>query len=118
MTKMKAMLPSLREKKRYLAFEIIAKKNIEKFSQISTAFWQSSLSLLGELEMSKANIWLLPDTWNSAQQRGIIKINNKYVHDVKAALTLIKKIGRQNVIVRSLGASGILKKAKERYLAG
>lgn len=117
MTKMKAILPSLREKKRYLAFEIISKKKIEKFSKVSEAFWQSSLSFIGEKEMARANIWLLPDMWNEAKQRGIIKINNKYLHEIKAALTLIKKINRQNIIVRSLGVSGILKKAKI-YIGG
>jgi len=117
-TRIKPMLPSLREKKRYLAFEVISNESIEKFFHISEAIWESCLSYLGTLGVANSGIWLLPDMWNKETQRGLIKISHKQVHNVKAALTLIKKINRQNVIVKSLGVSGILKKARERYLAG
>ncbi len=49
-------------------------------------------------------------------QKGIIRVGNKHVNELKAALTFIEKINNQKVIVKSIGVSGILKKAKQRYL--
>ncbi|NQV08383.1 ribonuclease P protein component 2 [Candidatus Woesearchaeota archaeon] len=118
MTKMKPLLPSLREKKRYLAFEVISNKKIGDFSHLSEAFWSECLSYLGTSGTADAGVWLLADMWDEKTQKGLIRINHKNVHNVKTALTLMQKINRQNVIVKSLGVSGILKKAKDRYLAG
>ena len=49
-------------------------------------------------------------------QKGIIKVNHKHVDELKSALTLIEKINNKKVIVKSLGVSGILNKAEQRYL--
>ncbi len=115
--KIKPILPSLREKKRYLVFEIISKKNIKSFSEVSNLIWQSSLSFLGEIETAKAGIWVLPDKWNQKKQRGMIKVNNKYVDNLKTALTLVKNFKRQQVIIKSVGVSGMVNKADKKYLA-
>ena len=115
--KIKPILPSLREKKRYLVFEIISKKNIKSFSEVSNLIWQSSISFLGEIETAKAGIWVLPDKWNQKKQRGMIKVNNKYVDNLKTALTLVKNFKRQQVIIKSVGVSGMVNKADKKYLA-
>ena len=59
MAKIKPVLPSLREKKRYLVFEIVSKEPIKDFSVISKAIWKALLDLSGVLGASKAGIWLL-----------------------------------------------------------
>ncbi len=115
--KIKAVLPSLREKKRYLVFEIISKNNIRSFSDVSELVWQASLQFLGEIETAKAGIWVLPDKWNIKKQRGIIKINNKYVDKLKTALSLIKNFKKQQIVVKSVGISGMIKKAEKKYFA-
>lgn len=116
-TKIKPLLPSLREKKRYLAFEIISKGKIKDFSSVSSAIWANSLSFMGELGAAKAGIWLLPDKYNEKTQRGIIKVGNKHVNELKAALALIGKIDGNEVIVRSIIVSGMLNKAF-KHIAG
>ena len=115
MAKIKPVLPSLREKKRYLVFEIVSKQPIKDFSAISKAIWKSLLDLSGVLGASRAGIWLLSDKFNKDEQKGIIKVNHKHADLLKAALCTIKQINGNNVIVRSMGMSGILKKT-ERYL--
>ena len=115
--KIKSVLPSLREKKRYLVFEIISKNNIKSFSEISSLILQSSLKFLGEVETAKAGIWLLPDKWNQKKQKGMIKVNNKYVDKLRTALTLIKSFKRQQVIIKSVGVSGMINRANKKYLA-
>lgn len=114
--KFAALMPSLREKKRYIAFEIISEKPVYDFSSVYSAIWDSCLSYLGTLGVSKAGIWILPDKYSSETQRGLIRVSRKEVDNVKAAFITIRQIGSQDVIVRSLGVSGILDKAQQKYL--
>ena len=117
MGRVKAVSPSLREKKRYIVYEILSKNKIKAFSSVSRAIWASTLSFNGELETGKAGIWLIPEKYDAQSQRGIMKVSNKYVEKAKAALALVNKIDNQKVIIRSVATSGILNKA-ERYIAG
>jgi len=111
--KIKPISPNLREKKRYLAFEVISKDKIN-FNQTEKQIKESVLSLIGELGYGKAGIMILKETFNN--QKGLIKVNNKYVNELKMALGLIKNIDNQKVIVNPIGVSGIINKAKKRYL--
>ncbi len=109
-------MPTLKEKKRYIAFEIISDKEIKDFKAISNEIIGKSQQLIGELGMAKAGIQLIKDCFNPKLQRGIIKINHKSVDEVKTALSFIKNINSQKAVVNTIGVSGILKKAKQRYL--
>lgn len=115
MGKIKPLLPSLKEKKRYLAFEVISKEK-EDFSEVSKAIWSSMKGFMGELGLAGAGAWVLQEKYNAQTQKGLIRINHKYVNELKASLCFINKIGEQDVIVRSLGISGILNKAEKKYL--
>ncbi len=115
--KLKPILPTLRERKRYLAFEIVSKAKIKDFSSVSSAIWASLLSFSGELGSAKAGMWILSDKYDTKTQRGIIRINNKYVNELKTSLALIDRIEGSDVLIRSTNVSGILKKAA-KYTAG
>ena len=115
-TKLKPILPSLREKKRYLVFEVISKEKINNAETISNAIWHCSLQFLGQLGTAKAGLIVLNNKWDSKLQRGIIKVSHKHVDAVKAALTFATEIGNADVIFRSLGVSGILRKSENKYL--
>ena len=104
------MLPSLREKKRYMVFQIKNGKNLE-FSKIKAEIKQKLLEFLGQLGYGKAGI-LIVDGKNN---KGIIKVNNKHVDEARTALSLVKDLNNQKVIIQTLGVSGILKKAKEKW---
>ena len=115
-TKLKPVLPSLREKKRYLVFEVISNEKINDFEAVSNAIWHCSLQFLGQLGTAKAGIIPLGNKWNNETQRGIIKVSHKHVDALKAALMFASKINNNDVIFRSIGVSGILKKAERNYL--
>ena len=115
-TKLKPLLPSLREKKRYLVFKVISKEKINDANKISNAVRHCSLQFLGQLGAAKAGIMVLNNKWDSKLQRGIIKVSHKHVDAVKAALTFANKIDNNDVVFMSLGVSGILRKAENRFL--
>lgn len=115
--KIKPLLPSQREKKRYLVFEIISKNKVKPLSEITNAVWNSILTFVGQSGAARAGINVLQDKYDSSRQRGMIRVSHKMLDVLKAALTLIREINNEPVIVRSLGTSGILKKTEEKYFA-
>ncbi len=117
MNKIKAILPSLKEKKRYLVFEISSKTKIKNFKALSGLIWQNSQNFLGDLGLAEAGMWILPDKWSEKAQRGMIRVNNKHVNKLKTSLALVDSFQGEEVVIRSLGVSGILKKAEAKYLS-
>ena len=114
---LKPLLPTLKEKKRYLAFEIVSKSKIKAFSEVSKAIWGSTLSFAGTKGAAKMGIWVFPEKYNMTKQRGLIRVGHRNLDELKASLALIKTIEEQPVAVRSIGASGILAKA-DKYIGG
>ena len=114
--KLKPVLPSLREKKRYLVFEIVSKEKINNIDQISSSIMNHSFKFMGQIGVAKAGIMVLKNKWNAELQRGIIKVGHRYVDDVKSALMLMSVIDNKDAIFRSLGVSGVLNKAEREYL--
>ena len=115
-TKIKPLLPSLRERKRYLAYEVISKHRFNDAIHVDQAITEAANGLLGSLGRAKAGILTINDQWNANMQRGIMRVNNKHVDDLKASLIFVKNIEGNDVVIKSVGASGILKKAQQKYL--
>jgi ribonuclease P/MRP protein subunit POP5 len=114
--KIKPLLPSMREKKRYLAYEVISKDKFYDTTRVGKAIFDAAHDFLGDLGMARAGILMLNDKWNANLQRGIIRVNNKHVGELKASLIFVKNIEGKDVVVKSIGASGILRKAQQKYL--
>jgi RNase P/RNase MRP subunit POP5 len=89
------LLPSLKEDKHYLVFQG-NKDNVEK----------ALLEFLGILGMSKAN----PVIIEFKKNVGILSFNRKYADDIKSALVFYN--------IHTLGISGTIKKAKEKFIKG
>ncbi len=107
------LLPSLKEKKRYVAFEVISKERFN-FNQVKKTIEEALFKYIGLLGTSKAGMQILPEKFK--QNKGLIRINHKFTDYLKASFTLINKINNKKAVVRSLGTSGILKKAENKYL--
>ena len=114
--RIKPLLPTLKEKKRYLAFEVISDEKLN-FNQIQKQIIYKTKELIGNLGAAKAGINILKETWNSKKQKGIIRVNNKYVHQLKSSFLFINKIDGKNAIIKSIGLSGVIKKTK-KLIAG
>ena len=104
---MKVILPTLKEKNMYAVFEVKEKK---KFDIVKSKINDSILKFLGELESAKANVLILDDFKNN---RGILKVNAKYVDKIKVALMLIK-----DPVIEIVGVSGTIKKARLKFIGG
>lgn len=101
--------PSLKQRKRYVLFEIQAAKAFS-LPEVAEAIEASLLRFLGELGMAKASPMLVKEKWDEKKQRFVLKVNHTYVNELKTAVILNKKIKNTPVLIRSIVASGTLKK--------
>ena len=102
------LLPALKQKKRYVVFAIVSDT---KFSvaEIKKEVSEALLLFLGQLGMSKA----VPLFIKAENNKFIMKVNHKWVDELKTGLLLIKKIKNKPVMVKSIITSGTLKKASK-----
>ena len=63
-TKLKPILPSLREKKRYIVFEAISNEKISNINSVSNAIFNCSQQFLGNLGVAKAGIMVLQNKFH------------------------------------------------------
>ena len=104
------MLPSLREKKRYIGFEVISESEID-FKETKEAINSSFRRLVGDFGLAKAGMIFLKD-WKN--QKGIIRVANTEVDKLKAAMALVQDVSGKKVIVRSFAVSGIIEKIRKK----
>jgi ribonuclease P/MRP protein subunit POP5 len=107
---MKPLMPSLRESKRYLAFEVVSEKKMN-FKTVEKAVEDACLGFFGSFGWSKANLKLVEYNDN----KGIIMMNHDGLDMVRSALLTINSIDNKKASIATKGVSGILKKAKGRY---
>jgi len=105
------LLPSLKEKKRYVAFEVISKEKFN-FNHVKKEIEEALLKYIGLLGTSKAGLQILKYQDN----KGLARVNHKFTNHLKASFTLINKVNNKKAALHSLGTSGILKKAEIKYL--
>jgi len=113
MVALKPLKPSLKERKRYVVIKVTSEKNIP-LNDIIETINRSCLDFMGILLFGKAGMIILKNQFSSDQ--GIIRINHKYVDFLKAALLEIKEIKKIKVNIEVCGVSGIIKKAKDKFI--
>ncbi len=114
---MKPLLPTLREKKRYLVFEMVSERQLP-WDAVRSAIEAGVLRHVGELGYARAGVQLLAEHWHAESSRGMLRVSHTSLDEVRSSLGLVREAGGAPVIVRSVGASGILGRAVERYLGG
>ena len=90
---MKKIMPSLREKNRYIAYTIKTSKALNE-KNAKKAMYDEIVRKLG---------------------KGIIKVNNKYKDKVISALMLINELEGSNVNIETQGVSGTIKKLRRKF---
>ena len=105
------LLPTLREKKRYLAFEVIGRANCD--SAVG-AIKESLAGVFGVLEAGNAAIVPV----KARGKRCIVSVNRKYVDKAKASMIMVKKLDNSRVILKSVGVTGGISAGVSRHLKG
>jgi len=109
----KRLLSSLREKKRYVLFETISVIPISS-TNIKENIIKSYKNLFGEIGLSKAGISFI----EYKENKGILKINNKYLDELRASFCMMRKVNKQDILLKTLRISGTLKKVKDLIFTG
>ncbi len=104
------MLPTLKEKKRYIAFELITDAEIS-FKECSKTLFSVAQELYGQVQLGRMGVWLLPERYGN--NRGIIRVGHAYQDEVRMMLCFIQGRTGQSLAARSIVSSGILAKAAE-----
>jgi ribonuclease P/MRP protein subunit POP5 len=108
----KRLPPSIRHRKRYIAFRLIGLNNPADRKEIALKLMDSMLSLFGEVGSSHAGIWI--EYFNG--ELGIVRCNREATERVKIALTLIDEVNGEKVLPLILGVSGTIRKCKRKYM--
>ncbi len=110
---MKPVPPTLRMKKRYLAFRICCDEKVSK-GEFIAALNQESLKFFGELLSSEFRLWLMD--FDETNQKGFLVLNRGYISEVISSLTLISQLKGQKASIHVLGISGTIKNLKRKFL--
>lgn len=114
MNKPNILSSTLRERKRYVAYQLISESKVN-FSDVTNTIWHSLLNFLGELGTADSHIWVIKNIYDEEKQIGLVKCKHTAVEQVRAALALIQRIGDMRVVFKILGVSGTLKAAKKKF---
>ena len=110
---MKPLLPSLKERKRYIVFEVYSEMKFNE-QEVSKVIKDNLQKYTGEKGLALAGMQLT--NWNDKLQRGIVRVNHDQADNTKASFIFIESINNAVCSVHSIGMSGILNKAKQQYL--
>lgn len=101
----KSLLPSLKEKKRYVVFEVVSDEE-HSLNSVQALIFNQAKTMFGTYGLSNMGLRFMDD-WNNNQ--GIVKVNNKYVDYLRSCFVCLAKDG---LMIRTVKISGILKKAR------
>ena len=110
---MKVLPPTMREKKRYLAFELISEGEVRREDLLREIF-SSSGYLLGDVGSSECGMRLL----TFEDSKGIIRCRHNSTEKTRAVLATINSINNRRVTINVLGISGTVAGATKKYLEG
>ena len=108
---MEPLLPTLRQRKRYIAIEILSEFSIQRNALIS-AVSQTGCTLLGDVGYAKCGVSVLGFENNV----GIIQCWHTSVAEAISILAFITSVDNQKVIIRAAGVSGTVKGAETKFL--
>jgi ribonuclease P/MRP protein subunit POP5 len=124
--KLKILPPTIRDKKRYIAFEVIFQGNMIR-EDIIGMILDSSLYLYGACGTGKFDIWVVK-LWNCSSEehhdnsnnekkiKGILRCRREEVDSVRAVISTITKFRGNNVVFHTLGISGTIKSVTKNFI--
>ncbi len=108
---MKPLLPTLKEKKRYVVYELLTRERVAGSPE--REILTHLRNTLGLFDAAAAGI--LPVQYDGKRQAGILRVSTRSLDKVRGAFLLLKSVERQRVVPRIIGVSGTLAGAR-RFL--
>ncbi len=108
---MKPLSPTLRDNYRYVAFRLSFEDPI-KARDLETEIARTAKSLFGDVGVSKLSVRVVAFDGT----KGLVRCDFRHVPEVQAVLASIGKIKNNRVCVTTIGTSGTIKAAIEKYL--
>ncbi len=124
--KLKILPPTMRDKKRYIAFELIFQGHMTREDVIDTII-EGSLYMYGACGTGKFDIWVVK-LWKCGKNtsphgnpdenymQGIIRCRREEVQSVRAVLPTITRFRGKHVVFHTLGISGTIKSAIKNFI--
>jgi ribonuclease P/MRP protein subunit POP5 len=106
---MKKLLSSLRDKKRYIAFEVESESRLNK-TQVVKSVNSGCREFLGDYLCGKSGVRAVEEFFSGTG--GVMRVKSGYVDYVKTSLALIKKVEGKRVMFKNTKVSGNLSKVK------
>jgi ribonuclease P/MRP protein subunit POP5 len=104
-------LPTLREKKRYVALKIISGNTINR-RELTEELFDSMYSLFGDKGVSEIN----PALMSYDGIYGVLRCQKDRTSDTRAALACINRVREVCVSILVIGISGTVKGAMEKFI--
>jgi RNase P/RNase MRP subunit POP5 len=101
--------PSERDKERYVAYEIASAGQLARDADRQLV--EQMRMLLGIFMAPKANVTSMK--YNPEKQRGVLRINRKFVDCMRTCFAMIKKLNGQEVQINTIKTSGMIHKVKD-----
>ncbi|GEM_PF-1354475 len=110
--KQKPISPSLKEKRRYVVFEIqsFSPLTLQDTQQFIVAMYRDLFGMYG---LAQAGLQFLSD-WKN--QKGIVRVSTKSLHLLQATFVHAQTFKNSPCFIRTVGVSGLLNKARQNYL--
>lgn len=102
--------PTLREKKRYILFELNSPELLNE-KEVKHAITDVLLRLFGEVGYADLNAQLME--WNPQKKQGILRCALALEHQCKAALLFVKEVAGKSATPKTLKTSGTIAKLKK-----
>ncbi|HOV82410.1 MAG TPA: Rpp14/Pop5 family protein [Methanothrix sp.] len=108
---MRSRLPVLRERRRYMAFEIEAEGEISS-KELMGEIHSSQLSLFGDIGAGQNRLRLI----FFDGRRGLLRFGHRREMETRASLASIRSVRGVRAALHTKGIAGTIKSAREKYL--
>lgn len=119
--KLKILPPTIRDKKRYITFEVTSTVRLERDDIISMIL-DGSLYLNGACGTSNFELWIVKlwdcrtENIKEFRMKGILRCKRGEVDSVRAVIPTINNFRGKSVILHTLGISGTIKSATKNFI--
>lgn len=111
--------PHIRNKKRYLSFEVQSEKPLNR-DEVISLIWGAAGGLYGSCGVSSFDLWVVK-VWkcNSSEHsviKGILRCNREEVTSIRSFFPFINHFKGKRVVFHTLGVSGTIKSARRKFI--